>query len=407
MKLHELRQKRDNIARDMRALHESIGENEWTNEQRDSWKGMKGSLDSLDEQIKREEDLRELDTRFVQDNQDDVRNNQDGQREERSIDQRRNEAFDMMLRHGPQEMDAEQRALLAEMRANATNPGDKGGYTVPKEMLNRIHESMKAYGGIANFCQVLTTASGNPINWPTTDGTTEIGELVGENQETGKQDITFGEKLLGAKKLSSKIILVSNELLNDTGVDVQGVIAKRIASRIGRGEAALIATGSGAGTPQQPTGVITAISSGHTTNAVGAISWKDLAQLKHSVDPAYRASPKSAFGFNDNTLLKITEMEDNQGRPIWLPAVAGAAPATVLGERYFIDQAIPDLEAGAKFAAYGDWDQFILRRVMYMVIKRLVERYAEFDQTGFLAFHRFDCVLQDAAAIKALTGRAA
>ncbi|HAO1601426.1 TPA: phage major capsid protein, partial [Escherichia coli] len=33
------------------------------------------------------------------------------------------------------------------------------------------------------------------------------------------------------------------------------------------------------------------------------------------------------------------------------------------------------------------------------------ERYAEFDQVAFLAFHRFDCVLEDVAAIKALTGK--
>ncbi|STJ11790.1 prophage major capsid protein [Escherichia coli] len=30
-----------------------------------------------------------------------------------------------------------------------------------------------------------------------------------------------------------------------------------------------------------------------------------------------------------------------------------------------------------------------------MELKRLVERYAEFDQVAFLAFHRFDCVLED------------
>lgn len=53
----------------------------------------------------------------------------------------------------------------------------------------------------------------------------------------------------------------------------------------------------------------------------------------------------------------------------------------------------------------GDFNRFIIRRVTYMELKRLVERYAEFDQVAFLAFHRFDCVLEDVAAIKALTGK--
>ena len=59
-----------------------------------------------------------------------------------------------------------------------------------------------------------------------------------------------------------------------------------------------------------------------------------------------------------------------------------------------------------KFMFCGDFDRFIIRRVRYMILKRLVERYAEFDQTGFLAFHRFDCILEDTSAIKALVARA-
>ena len=45
--------------------------------------------------------------------------------------------------------------------------------------------------------------------------------------------------------------------------------------------------------------------------------------------------------------------------------------------------AIPDIAAGAKFAYFGDFNRFIVRRVTYMTLKRLVERYAEYDQTGF------------------------
>lgn len=37
MKLHELKQKRNTIATDMRALNEKIGDNAWTEEQRTEW----------------------------------------------------------------------------------------------------------------------------------------------------------------------------------------------------------------------------------------------------------------------------------------------------------------------------------------------------------------------------------
>ena len=70
-----------------------------------------------------------------------------------------------------------------------------------------------------------------------------------------------------------------------------------------------------------------------------------------------------------------------------------------------IDQGIKDIGTGNKFIYLGDFNRFIVRRVSYMTLKRLVERYAEFDQVGFLAFHRFDCVLEDTSAIKALVGK--
>lgn len=48
-----------------------------------------------------------------------------------------------------------------------------------------------------------------------------------------------------------------------------------------------------------------------------------------------------------------------------------------------LTKVIPDIAAGAKFAYFGDFNRFIVRRVTYMTLKRLVERYAEYDQTGF------------------------
>ena len=128
--------------------------------------------------------------------------------------------------------------------------------------------------------------------------------------------------------------------------------------------------------------------------------------LKHAIDPAYRGGPKYRWAFNDGTLQVIEEMVDDQKRPLWLPDVVGGSPATVLGIPYVIDQAIDAAAASKKFIFLGDFNRFIVRRVSYMTLKRLVERYAEYDQTAFLAFHRFDCVLEDTAAIKALVGKA-
>src|SRR5471030_255859 len=407
MKLHELKQKRNTIATDMRAINEKIGETAWTDEQRTQWNQAKTELQQLDDKIGREEELRNLDQQGGEGQEQEQRQEQGKRSPEGQQQEKRAAAFDKFLRHGIGEMNTEERAALRELRAQGTTPDEKGGYTVPTQMLNKIVDSMKAYGGIASVAQILNTSTGQEISWATSDGTAEEGELLGENTETGEEDAEFGTANLGAKKLSSKIIRVSNELLLDSGVDIEAYLAGRISQRISRGEAKYLVKGTGAGSPLQPKGLAASVTGTTPTASATAFTWKEMNTLKHAIDPAYRNGPKFRWAFNDGTLKVIEEMEDGQGRPLWLPSIIGGAPATVLQVPYVIDQAIDDIGAGKKFIFCGDFDRFIVRRVAYMTLKRLVERYAEFDQTAFLAFHRFDCVLEDTAAIKALAGKGA
>lgn len=407
MKLHELKQKRNTIATDMRALNEKIGDSAWTDEQRTQWNQAKTELQQLDDKIGREEELRNFDQLSVEEQEQEQRQEQGKRSPEGQQQEKRAAAFDKFLRHGIGEMNTEERAALRELRAQGTTPDEKGGYTVPTQMLNKIVDSMKAYGGIASVAQILNTSTGQEISWATSDGTAEEGELLGENTETGEEDAEFGTANLGAKKLSSKIIRVSNELLLDSGVDIEAYLAGRISQRISRGEAKYLVKGTGAGSPLQPKGLAASVTGTTPTASATAFTWKEMNTLKHAIDPAYRNGAKFRWAFNDGTLKLIEEMEDGQGRPLWLPSIIGGAPATVLQVPYVIDQAIDDIGAGKKFIFCGDFDRFIVRRVAYMTLKRLVERYAEFDQTAFLAFHRFDCVLEDTAAIKALAGKGA
>ncbi len=408
MKLHELKQKRNNIAIDMRALHEKIGDVAWTDEQRNQWNAAKSELDSLDTQIAREEELRRLDQMHVDDSEPKQRQQQQNNSDPAtSAQEKRAAAFDRFLRNGFAELTTEERQALKELRAQGTSPDAKGGYTVPTQMLNKIVETMKAYGGIASVAQILNTSNGQDITWSTSDGTAEEGELLGENTEASEEDVTFGTAILGAKKLSSKIIRVSNELLQDSGVDIEAYLSARIGQRIGRGEAKYLVQGTGTGTPVQPKGLVASVTGTVNTAAAAAFTWQEMNKLKHAIDPAYRSGPKFRWAFNDSTLQVIEEMVDGQNRPLWLPDVAGGTPATILNTPYVIDQAIDSIAAGKKFVFLGDFDRFIVRRITYMTLKRLVERYAEYDQTAFLAFHRFDCVLEDVAAIKALVGKPA
>lgn len=407
MKLHEMKQKRNTIAAQMRTLNEKIGDSAWTDEQRTEWNKAKTELEALDERIAREEDLRHMDQQYIDEKNDEQR---DGLNQEngRNPEEQRGLVFDKWMRHGSSEFSGEERKALREMRAQGTAPQGKGGYTVPETFLAKVVEQMKAYGGIASVAQILNTSDGRTMEWATADGTAELGALLGENEEAAEEDTEFGMDSLGALKMTSKVIRVSNELLQDSAIDMESYLARRIAERIGRGEARYLIQGTGVAAdkkPKQPKGLATSVTATSETAAANKITWKDILALKHSIDPAYRRGPKFRLAFNDSTLKVISEMEDAQGRPLWLPDIAGVAPASVLNVPYVIDQEIDNIGAGKKFMFCGDFDRFIIRRVRYMVLQRLVERYATYDQTGFLAFHRFDCILEDTSAIKAMVGK--
>ncbi|CAM0041494.1 major head protein [Vibrio phage K394] len=406
-KLHDLEQKRDNIARQMRSLNDTIGDNDWSDEQRSEFQTAKSELRNLDSRIDMAKELRRLnqeDAQRSQQTEDEMRNlhdaNKDGNLDYRS-------AFDSLMRHGFNELSKEERSVLKDVQQRAQSKGDdaKGGYTVPDEFQSRVIEQMKAYGGIANNCNVLTTSDGRTFDWSTTDGTADIGDFIAENTKAGQQDVDFGTIQVGAKKLTSKVILISNELLNDTGIAMDALLTGRIASRIGRAEAKYIVSGNGTGL--QNKGLESSVTGTTAIKTAATVNWKDINALIHSIDPAYRNMSSFSLAFNDNTLQLLEEQEDNQGRPLWLPAIAGGTPATILGKRYFIDQGIADGGTTKKFMYAGDWNKFMLRRVRYMQLKRLNELYAESDQVGFLAFHRFDTLLEDTSAIKALTWKTA
>ena len=251
-KLHELQEKRRNIAAQMRQLNDEIGEKTWTEEQRTKWDAMKSELGGVESQIEREESLRSTDALFVEEQ----RQIETESKPVIDVEVKRSKAFNSFLRRGLGELSQEERQVMAELRAQAAGTDNKGGYTVPKEMQARIVEQMKAFGGIANVAKIINTADGRVIAWATANGTAEEGELVGENAAATELDTDFGTAELGAKKLSSKIIRVSNELLQDSGVNIEEYLSGRIAERIGRAEAKYLIQGTGVGSPAQPLSLI-------------------------------------------------------------------------------------------------------------------------------------------------------
>jgi len=300
-------------------------------------------------------------------------------------------AFRSYLRGGMSALSSEQREFLEEQRALNTGTDAEGGFTVPEGFSNTLEQAMLSFGGIMSVAQILDTNTGNDIQYPTMNDTANKGAILGENTDAGASvDPTFDAVTLKAFTYSSKPVIISNQLLQDNAVNLDQVISNMLVTRVMRAFAEHAATGAGASTPQG----VTVGSAKGADAAVDGITYDNLVDLYHSVDANYRKN--AVWMFNDNTLKAIKKLKDGQQRPIFQESMRDGEPSTILGKAFVVNNDMPDIAASAKSVAFGDFSKYLIRRVRGYSVKRLTERYADQNSTGFLLFVRMDGRLLDA-----------
>lgn len=304
-------------------------------------------------------------------------------------------------------MSAEEREVLktgmAEFRAQSAGTNSAGGFTVPTTLADEIIKSMLAWGPMydENVATVMTTSSGNPIKLPTVNDTTVTAEAHTENApltDDGGKDVTFGQKSLDAYSFDTEFVRWSWELDMDSIFSMEQLLAALLGERLGRVANLQLTTGSGSSAPN---GIITASSLGKTAAATNAITWDEIIDLEHSVDPAYRQSPKARYMFNDSTLNAVRKLKDGDGNYLWqMGDVQKGVPASFNGRPYSINQAVASLGAGNKVMAFGDFGKYYVRKVGAPVVGVLKERF--WPDLGIAGLIRFDGELGDTAAVKHL-----
>ncbi|MCL6733296.1 phage major capsid protein [Streptomyces neyagawaensis] len=315
---------------------------------------------------------------------------------------RYSEAFSAYLRRGMSRLSPEQQRLMTEhevdLRAMAAGIDTDGGFLVPDEFRNIMTETMKAFGGLLNLAEVITTSTGADLKWPTNDDTANEGEILGENEEAGEQDLDIGGRTLKAYIFSSKQVKLSRSLLQDSAFSLETWVPRKLGERIGRRAARAWTQGTGV---DQPQGLTTGATvgkqgaSGQTTSVI----YDDLIDLEHSVDSAYR--PNAKYLMHDSTLKVVRKLKDGDSRPLWVPIPAPGFPATINGFSYELDNSMPEPGASNKTIAFGDFQAgYVIRQVLSVQTLRLDERYAEKLQVAFLGFARLDGMIQDSAAIR-------
>lgn len=322
------------------------------------------------------------------------------------------DAFIALARAGfnEQDLSAEHRHVLkagittAEVRAQTAGTTTAGGYTVPTDLAATIDKTMKMWGPMYDeaICTVLNTASGNPIDFPTVDDTSvtisQHTEATAMTDDASK-DATFGKMSLGAFAYDTSWVQVSMELLQDSAVNIETFIGELLGERLARRVNTELTTGDGTGDPQ---GIVVASTAGKTAALTTAFTADEVIDLFHSVDPAYRASPKARFMFNDAVLSAIRKLKDGSGQYLWsMGDIRGGVPGTLLGQPYSVNQAMASaFTTGQKLVLFGDFSKYYVRKVGVPVVG--VRREYYWPNIGMSGIVRLDGDLIQTGAVKHL-----
>jgi HK97 family phage major capsid protein len=282
-----------------------------------------------------------------------------------------------------------------------------GGNTVPTSFYEQLMAHLIETSGIMQTNPtVLNTSSGEPLQVPKTTAHSTAA-LTAQAGSLPVSDPTFGMTTLGSFKYGL-LIQVSRELVDDTGVDLEGYLAMQAGRALGNAFGADLITGTGVA---KPAGLLTSASNsvtGSTTGVGGRAVYADLVDLEYSVISPYRSSRSCYWLMRDATVGALRKIVDSTGQPIWQPSIQIGAPDLLLGKPIAADPFMPATATGARSIAFGDFSQFFVRLAGGIRFERSDDFAFGTDLVSFRAILRGDGALVDlTGAIKIYQGNAA
>ncbi|TFF27520.1 phage major capsid protein [Jiella endophytica] len=249
-----------------------------------------------------------------------------------------------------------------------SNPA--GGYVVAPEFSTRVLQTISEQSpmrSVANIMSIGTTEVYIPklISNVQPGWVTETGPRPTSEPAFDQQKIEVFEQAV--------IVPVSQQLLEDSFLDLEAFLRNHIAREFAKMEAAALVNGDGNGKPK-----------GFLADAASyeAVPVKDDgSDLVDALMALYYALPteyarRATWALNRKTLAAIRGLKDANGAFIWQPGLTESAPASLLGRPIVEMVDMPDLADGAYPVAFGDF------RTGYQIVDRVGIQTMRDDYTG-------------------------
>jgi len=275
------------------------------------------------------------------------------------------------------------------LRAMSKGTASLGGHTVPVNMASEVEKELKHYSDLRKICKVLPTNSGVDIDYPRVSDVSNVATIVGEAGSIPTNvDASFSKITLKSWKWISPTVLISTELIQDSEVDLEKLLAELLAERIARGQEVAFVTGNGT-TSCQGLNAATVANNLATGNPM---TFDKIIDLIHSVDRSYRANAN--FLCHDTTLAAMRKVKDSNNQYIWQPSLIVGEPDRLYGYNVNISNEMVSFASpgdNASLVLFGDFQRYVIRDVSpSMVISKFNELYAATGQVGFLLSMRTD-----------------
>ena len=293
----------------------------------------------------------------------------------------------------------------AQYRALSKGSATAGGNTVPTDFVSRLYEHLIETATVARISTVITTDSGEQIDWPVTTSHGSAA-LVAEATALQESDSAFAKRALGAYKYG-RLIYVSSELLTDTSVDLEGYLARAAGRAVGNALGTDLAVGNGS---SKPSGIAQTSTLGVTgaNSVAGVFTADNLIDLYFSVIGPYRDSPSAAWLMRDATLANVRKLKDTTNQYLWQPSIQLGQPDTLMGKPVYTDPNIAAVAATAKSVFFGDMSAYVTRLAGGVRFERSDDFKFSEDVVAFRAIVRGDGILADqTGAVKHFVGGSA
>ena len=389
-KLKDLRDQRGKLVHDARQILDQADaeKRELTAAEDQTYKDIFGKQEALRSQIEREEQLAESERQLAEAelrNRGDAKSERSDKVQERKAGKRGSDeyrdTFNRFLAGG--------RSVLtdAEIRALQSDADASGGYMAAGEQF--VDQLIKFVDNAVFIRQKATKfrlETAHSMGAPSLDADPADADWTSE-LGTGNEDSTmaFGKRELQPRPLAKRL-KVSNKLLRQSP-RVDALVSARLAYKFAVTQEKAFMTGSGA---NQPLGVFTASANGISTgrdvstgNATTAPTFDGLISAKYGLKGNYWNS--SEWIFHRDVLAVIAKLKDGEGQYIWRESVRAGEPDRVLNLPVSMSEYAPNtLTTGLYVGILGDFSNYWVADALDMQVQRLVELYAETNQTGFI-----------------------